>query len=168
MCYAAIPYIVSAVGAVGSAKAQMDQASYDRGVAEYNAGVEENRATSIENKAIVAETEERTKAQQLVSSQRAAAAARGAQVDFGTALDLTEDTELIGEINALRIRETAEDEAAALRESAKLRRAAGAAGETQATTGALSTVFSTAGRLGTQSNIGSVDSKWYSLGQGNG
>lgn len=150
-----------------SAKASIDQGRYQRGVAEYNAAVDRNRAIEIKNKAIVQETEERQKAQQMSSRQRVIAASRGVEVGFGSPLSLIEDTERIGEINALRIRKGAQQQATALETQADLTESAGQQAQTQSRLGALSTVIGTgasvAGQLSTQP--GKVAPKWYQFGK---
>jgi hypothetical protein len=150
------PAIIGLVGTVASgamqAKASADQASYDQGVAEYNAAVDRNTAQDVRNQATIVENEERQRAQQLRSKQRAVAASRGVDVDFGTPFDLQQDTEMIGEINALRIRDNAEDRAQALETQAGMSISAGDAAVQQARLRGLSTTVGTAG---------AVASKWY-------
>jgi len=138
---AVIVVIASAV----SAKAQVDQAHYTRDVADYNAAVDRNQATSVRNDSRIQENEERTKAFQLISRQRAVLAARGANIDFGTALQIQEDTAMIGEVNTLRIRENNEEQASALEAKADLTERTGEFALTQGKLGATATMLQAVG-----------------------
>jgi hypothetical protein len=141
-------------GSAVSSMSSIVQARQNTEIAEYNAAVDRNKATSIENKAIRDAIDVRTSAVQKASSQRAAAAARGAVVDFGTALDLTEDTTMIGEVDAARIKETASEEAQYLRDAADFSVDAAKSAETQAMIGGIGSFLTSAGTVGM---------KWYSM-----
>jgi hypothetical protein len=168
MCNPAVVLVVAQVasGAL-SAKASADQGRYNRSVAEYNAAVDKNRAEEIKSKANIAESEERQRTQQLSSRQRVTAAARGVEIGFGTPLALTEGTERIGEISALRIRKGAEEQASALQTQAELTEAGGRQAERQGRIGAAATLIGSAGAAaGALSTPGKVAPKWFQLGQG--
>ena len=121
MCSAGLVGAAAAIisGAI-TAKSQVDQARYEKDVADYNAAVDRNQAVEVRNEATIQENEERQRAFELISRQRAVLASRGANIDFGTALQIQEDTALIGEVNAMRIRETGEEQATALESRAEL------------------------------------------------
>lgn len=130
-----------------SAKASYDQGVHAKKVDEYNARVDENSAKEVRNKARIAENEERQKAAELVSRQRAVFAARGVNVDTGTALKVQEDTDLIGKVNAMRVRQNAEQQAQALETQAYLTKKEGKNAKRQGTMKAISTLIGTAGSV---------------------
>ena len=157
--------VMTTVSGAMSAKAQYDQGQYQKGVAEYNAAVDRNKAVEVKNKANTQESAERQKAQQLLSKQRAIAASRGATVDFGTVLDITEDTEMIGEINARRVREGGEAQVTALEGQATLGLSAGNNAASQGSMGAIGTLLGTAGTVaGSIQPTQTVDPSWYQSG----
>lgn len=96
------------------------QAKQERKVGEYNARLAENEATRTRNKGIREENKHRRMVAELVSKQTAQAAASGVDVNSGSALALREDTELLGEVDALQIRENFEDQATSLDQQAAL------------------------------------------------
>lgn len=147
MCHPAVYYAAVIVAAAVSAKASYDQGQHEKGVSKYNARVMENTAVEVRNRANVAETEERQKALELASRQRAIFASRGVVVDTGTALRVQEDTELIGEVNAMRVRQEGDLEVSALETQAALTRRKGKAAAQQGTSKALSTSLGTIGKL---------------------
>lgn len=125
MCHVAVYYVAMAASAAMAAKSSYDQGQYQKKVGEYNARVAENQATDERAKATEAMSEERTKAMQLRATQRAAAAARGVEIDYGTALNIQEDTEMIGRINAQRIDRYGDQRQEALTSEALMARSAG-------------------------------------------
>lgn len=147
MCHPAVAYAAIAVAGAISAKASYDQGRFTKKVSDYNARVDENAAKDVLNKARIVESEERQKAAELQSRQRAILAARGVDINTGTALKVQEDTELIGQINAMRVRQSAEQQASALQQQATLTRAEGRNAKRQGTTKAISTLIGTAGSL---------------------
>jgi len=148
MCYAAVYYAAVIIAGAVTAKSQVDQARYEKDVADYNAAVDRNQAVEVRNEARIQENEERQRAFELISRQRAVLASRGANIDFGTALQIQEDTALIGEINAMRIRESGEEQATALESRAELTESSGDFALKQGKLAAVGTVFSTIGSLG--------------------
>lgn len=128
------------------------QAKHTQAVGEYNARVQENQAQEVRNKGIDAENQARSEARQLQSRQAATQAARGVLTTEGTAFETQQDTKLIGDINALRIRQNTESQVGALETGATLTRsdAAGraASANNQAFTSALA-------------GAGAVAGKWY-------
>lgn len=130
------------------------QASHSRAVGRYNARVQENQAKEVRNKAIEQENQARQEASQLQSKQSAIAASRGVLATEGTALQTLEDTKLIGDINALRIRQNAEDQAAALETQSVLTRSGADAKATAAIN---------QGNVGALESAGKVAAGWYQL-----
>ena len=158
MCYPAVAYAAVIIAAGVTAKAQYDQGQFEKGVSQYNARVAENTAADVRSKARIVESEERQKASELQARQRAIFASRGAQVDVGTALSVQEDTALIGEINVLRVRESAEEQATALETQADLFRAEGEQAEKQGKAKATATTIGAVGKLaGAFSSSGGFD-----------
>ena len=104
-----------------------------------------------------AEQAQRLKVAQLKSSQRAGFAARGVALDEGSPLAILQDTDMMGEMDALTIRDNAEKEAWGARmqganyssDSAMLSARSGAESPTGAAFGSLLT------------GAGAVASSWY-------
>lgn len=145
----------TAVAGGVSAYAAYDQGQYQKAVGEYNARVNQNEAQKVLNKSRIVESEERQKASELRSRQRAVLASRGADVNSGSALSMQEDTTLIGEMNVMRVRQNAEDRADALNQRADLDLSNGENAADQGTMGAVAAGLKTAGSIaGTASNSG--------------
>lgn len=172
--------IASTVLAAGvSAYGQYEQGQQAKATAEYNARVNQNEAQKTLTQARIMETEERQKASEMRSKQRAALAAQGVVVDEGSALQIQDDTTRIGEANVLRIRQNAEERAEALREESKLNLAQGNNAASQGMLGAVGTGIKGLGSaaktaydgglfagkgdstLLTGEGAGSVSEKWY-------
>lgn len=121
---------------------------------EFNARVTENEATRLRNIGVEEENIQREQTAQLLSEQRAQLGAAGVELGAGSALQLQEDTQILGEADALRIRSNVQDQAGALEQQAELTRGFGrAAGE--------------AGRTAFQTSLlaagaGGVAAKWFS------
>lgn len=122
---AAIPYIVMAVAAAAESYSQYEQGKFQEGVAKYNARQSENEAVRLRNKGTEEENKLRRNTAEIISNQRAAAAASGVDVDSGSVLQLQEDSALLGEVDALRLRQNFEDQAVSLEDQADLSRAQG-------------------------------------------
>ena len=99
-----------------------DQADYQEGVGEYNARVEENQAQRVANKGVQEENIHREKVARMASSQKAQFAAAGVDVGSGSALDIQQETKEFGNIDALRIRESFQDQSTSLIEQSSLTR----------------------------------------------
>lgn len=103
-----------ATGVFGSyEKSKATQAAYD-----YQASVNRNNAQYAEwqaqdalQRGATAEQNQRLKTAQLRSAQRARLAANGVIIDEGSALNLLDDTDFMGERDALTIRDNAKREA---------------------------------------------------------
>ena len=122
---AVIPYVIAAVAAAAEGYSNYQEGKFNKGVSEYNARQLENQATRTRNKGTEAENEQRRRTAELISTQRAQAAGQGVDVDSGSALQLQEDAVLLGEVDALRIRENFSQEAESLEDQARLEIAKG-------------------------------------------
>lgn len=142
-----IALAATAATGAASAKASYDQGQYQKKVGEYNARVAENQATEERAKATEAMSEERTKAMQLRATQRAAAAARGVEIDYGTALNIQEDTEMVGRINAQRIDRYGDQRQEALTSEALMARSAGSNAARQGNMSAAGSLIGAAGSM---------------------
>lgn len=103
-----------------TAKNQKAQGEYSQSVAEYNARVTENEAQSVINSGVEAENAQRQETAQLLSRQRAQLGASNVDIGSGSALQLQQNTETMGEADALRIRSNYTDQANALKQQAYL------------------------------------------------
>lgn len=114
----AISLAVSAAGAVQSANAQAasmeasaNAATYNAQVAEMNATLSDRRARDALARGKEEEQRVRLQAAQLQGRQRAAMAANGVDLGFGSPLDTLLDTAVMGERDALAVRRNAANEA---------------------------------------------------------
>ena len=114
--------IISAVALVAATAMQMygqhqagqtaqKQAGYQSKVAKNNAQVAEWQAQDALDRGEQAEVEQRRKTRQLMGNQRVVMAANGFDVNTGMNVDLLGDTALMGETDALAIRQNAQREA---------------------------------------------------------
>ncbi len=126
--------------AVAASYAQKKQGEHEDDVAKYNARVTENEAEKVRSKGVEEENIQRQKTAQLLSKQRAALGAANVDLASGTPLDIQEDTVLLGEVDALRIRSNFDTEAESLEEQASLTRGQGKAARRQGATAFRNTV----------------------------
>lgn len=110
---------------VAAGYAQKQQGEHEDDIAKYNARVTENEVEKVRTKGVEEENIQRQKTAQLVAKQRAQIGAAGVSLTSGTPLDIQEDTVLLGEVDALRVRSNFEQEAESLEEKAELTRAHG-------------------------------------------
>ena len=89
-------------------------------VADYNATVQENAAKDASERGAIAAAEQRTKARQMIARQNAAMSSGGLDASTGTPLDLQTETAGIGELDALRIVNNAQRQAAGYKAQAEL------------------------------------------------
>ena len=147
-----ITTLLSAASMVMSGVAAGQQAEYEAGVSKYNARRAENEATQTRNRGVEDENKQRQKTAQLLSKQRAQLGASGVSLASGSPLQMQEDTELLGEIDARRIKSNYEMQAQSLDDESDLQlsnmNAQYAAGNNKM----FGSILSAAG---------SVDSKWY-------
>lgn len=115
---AATSALTGAATMVAQGQAQRRQSAYQSAVAQANAAAADQAAQAQEQAAEralqqgrVAEQQQRLRTAQAVSSQRAGQAASGVLVDSGSALDVTADTAQAGELDALSLRQQAEEDA---------------------------------------------------------
>lgn len=113
-------------GAVNSAFGAYNQSKMAGASYAYQAQVQKNNAQAAEWQARDAitrgqqdENRHRLKVAQLKGTQRASMAARGIALDEGSALNILDDTDFMGDMDALVIRDNAAREAWAYREKAK-------------------------------------------------
>lgn len=98
------PAIIPIVTALFSASQQNAQGHYAKGVADYNTRVTENAAQDLRNEGTEAENIQRQRTAELMARQRVQLAANNIDLSSGSALQLQEDTGILGEADALRIR----------------------------------------------------------------
>lgn len=113
---------VMIVSAAYTADQQADQAQYQSGVQEYNAAVAENEAQEVQNKSVEEENLQRRRTAELLSKQRAQLGAANVDLSSGSALQLQEDTQALGEADALRIRSNYDAQVESLQTQAELLR----------------------------------------------
>lgn len=102
---------MQAFGAYQTAQAQQASSRYQARVAENNAKIGEWQAQDALRRGEQAETDQRRKAAQIKGAQTASMAARGIDISTGSALNILSDTDYLGEIDALTIRDNAKREA---------------------------------------------------------
>lgn len=104
--------LVSGVfGATNQSKATQQAYNYQATVNRNNAQVAEWQAQDALQRGAKAEQAQRLKVAQLKSAQRAGFAARGIALDEGSPLNILNDTDYMGELDALTIRDNAAKEA---------------------------------------------------------
>ena len=123
----------------------MSQASDVEATAAYNARVKENEATDVRNKAVEEENIHREKVAQLLGKQRAQLGASGISLGSGSALGLLEETEVLGEVDALRIKKNFLDQAHSLDDQGNLITIEGSNKASGIRTGAFGSLLTTAG-----------------------
>lgn len=140
-------YLAIASGAV-SAASQIQQGNEANAVAKYNAREQENQATRVRNKGTEEENIKRRETAEFLSKQRAMLGASGIDLGSGSAADLQQDTELLGEVDALRIRSNFDDQATQMERQAELTRQQGRSAKRAGQISALGTALSTAATVG--------------------
>lgn len=98
---------VSAVGAIQQAKAQSAAAEYNAKVSDINAEISDRRAKDALERGADEEQRVRMRTQMMLGQQRAAMAANGVDITFGSPLDTMIDTATLGELDALTTRQNA-------------------------------------------------------------
>lgn len=107
----ALSTAASVAGSIQQGRAAKQQADYQAAVARNNQIIAQRKADDARERGRLAELQKRRETAQLIGRQRAGAAARGVEVDSGSAVDITADTAAFGELDALTIRSNAEREA---------------------------------------------------------
>lgn len=102
---------LSGMGMIQQGNAAAAASKYNAQVAEMNATLADRRAKDAIERGQVAEQQKRAEVAQLQGRQRAAMAANGVDLTFGSPLDTLVDTAVLGELDALTIRQNANREA---------------------------------------------------------
>lgn len=154
---------IAVVSTVAQGYAAKKQGKYQKGVADYNARVQENEATEVRTKGVEEENIMREKTAKLISKQKAQLGAANVELGTGSALDIQEETELLGEVDALRIKSNFERKATSLETQAELTRAEGEAAEKSGKQAFLGSLLSGAGQgIGAMDGGGGgVAGKWF-------
>ena len=159
----ALPFIqiamvaASAYSAYAGSKATQNAYKYQAQVAANNAQIAEWQAQDALTRGAEAEAAHRLKVAQMLGSSKASMAARGLDLAFGTPVDVLTGIDLMGEIDALSIRDNTAKEVWMLRNQAS-----GMASESmflEARAKAENPAFSAATSM--LSSAGSVASSWY-------
>lgn len=138
------------------AYSQIQQGQSASAAADYNARELENQATSIRNKGTEEENIKRRETAEFKARQRAMLGASGIDIDSGSAADLQQDTDLLGEVDALRIRRNFNERADVADTQAEITAAEGRAAKRASNLAAAGTILSTG------ASVGRVNPKWFS------
>jgi hypothetical protein len=149
--------VVTVVSAAYSANQQRKQGEFQKDVADYNARVAENEAEETRRAGVEAENAHRRKVAQLISKQRAQLGASNIDLSTGSAFQLQEDAKILGEADALRIRQNFGNTASALDTSSVLTESRGEFAESAGRAAATGTLLQ-----GASSALGTgVADKWF-------
>ena len=99
--------VTGARGAIDAGGANADAATYQAAVARNNKIISDQNATYALQAGKASESNQRQKTAQTIGAQRAAMAANGIDIGSGSPLNLQADTAMIGELDALTIRNNA-------------------------------------------------------------
>lgn len=99
--------LLGAAGQIQQANATAAAADYNAKVGEMNAKLSERRARDAIERGKAEEQRKRLEVGRLQGQQRAAMAANGVDLSFGSPLDTIVDTAVLGELDALTIRSNA-------------------------------------------------------------
>lgn len=97
--------IIGAAGQLQQADASAKSSEYSAKVANMNAELSDRRAKDALARGEAEEQQKRQQVQQVMGQQRAALAANGVDLTFGSPLDTIVDTATLGELDALTIRQ---------------------------------------------------------------
>jgi hypothetical protein len=154
---ATIALTMTTVATVAQGYAAKQKGKYEKGVADYNARVQENEATRVREKGVEEENIAREKTARLLAKQRAQLGAANVSLETGSPLDIQEETILMGEVDALRIKRNFALEAESLETQAELTRASGEAAEEAGRSAFAGSLLATGGTF-----FGStVAAKWF-------
>lgn len=123
---AVVGWVITAVATVAQGYQQKQAGKFQEDVAKYNARNLENQAEKVRAKGVEEENILRRQAADLKAEQRAAFGALGIEIDAGSALEVQRSSEILAEVDALRIRSNFEEKALSLEEEASMIRAQGA------------------------------------------
>lgn len=102
---------LGAAGQIQQGQAAAQASKYNAKVADMNAQISERRARDAIERGKLEEQKKRTENAQIEGRQRAAMAANGVDLSFGSPLDTLVDTATLGEVDALTIRSNSYREA---------------------------------------------------------
>jgi len=159
----AIGGVATMAGQAQASSAAQGQAAYQAGVLRNNKILADRAAQDALDRGKVAEDRQRIQTRQLAGRQRAVLAANGVLVDSGSALDITSDTAMIGELDALTIRANAEREAEGFRQQGANFSSEADLADARGRQAKSSLPLQIGGTL--LSTTGSVASKWYGFNQ---
>lgn len=107
----AIQAISATTSAYSESEAQKVQGAYAKQTADANAHLLDMRARDAKERGALAENQQLSKVDQMVSTQRAAQAASGVDINSGSAASVRSSTKMMGELDALTIKNNAWREA---------------------------------------------------------
>lgn len=158
MCEATTLLLIStlftATAGIQQASAQRAAGRFNQQVAANNKTIADRRADDALVRGAEAEAAQRRKTQQQLGTQKVAFGAGNISLGSGTPLDVLAGTAIIGELDALTIRNNARREALGFRVQAQNFESAGELAAFEAESKARGTLLTT---------VGSVASKWYSF-----
>lgn len=163
MTLTAISTGVSAIGNYRAAGYQADLANYQAGVAENNALVADRMAADARARGSRSEQEHRMRLAQMKSRQRAQFGAGNVDLSSGDALDVLGDTAMLGELDALTIRNNAEREAVQYETQAGNFQGQAGAYRSQSDLFDQAKVYNTMGTI--LGGSGRVAEQWYKYGR---
>lgn len=102
---------VGAAGQIQQGQAQAQASKYNAKVAEMNATLADRKSRDALERGKIEEQNKRQEISQLQGRQKAAMAANGVDLTFGSPLDTMVDTATLGELDALTVRRNANREA---------------------------------------------------------
>jgi len=144
--WAAIPYVIAAVGTGVSAYGQYASARNQEKAYEQNAAIADADANEVKRKAVYEESQARTRLRSLMGTQRALYAKAGVDLSEGSPLLVLADTAARGEEDLAYIREGGDVAATRARNTASLQRFYGSTAGKAGTIGALGTLASGFGK----------------------
>lgn len=111
--------VVQAFGAMQQQQSQQAMANYQAQVARNNAVIAQQNATYSRQAAAAQVQREYEKTANVVGGIRAAQASNGLDVNFGSNLDVQSSAEMLGQLNALTVRDKGEYQARAYENQAR-------------------------------------------------
>lgn len=147
---ATLALAASAVAAAGTVAGGISTAKglkYRAKVEERNAAIDRASAQDALKRGRIEEERTGRRTAQLIGQQRAAAAANGVEVDFGSMADLQEDARMLGFEDAQTVRENAARESRGYEINAWNRKASASASRSQASAALWSSAFEAGGQL---------------------
>lgn len=139
--------IIAATTAIIGAYSQYEQGQAAEATAKYNARLQDNDAERMRNKSVEEENAHRMRVATMMGKQRAAFGASGVDVNSGSAFQIQNDTQTLGDADALRIRSNYEDQASHMNRQADLTRIEGKNAARAGKVGAIGSILSGAGEI---------------------